>query len=91
MSDDDPEVIATFEAAFLPNWTWEVFEVEEREAELVTDVDENNEVETAISDVYRGRVQSPNTRGGWDYGTFSTHDLRQAGAFRTDEDTDEWP
>lgn len=83
--------LAVFKAAFLPDWTWEVYEVQERNAEVVVDIDENDEPETVTTDIYHGRVASPNTYGDWEYGTFSTHDLRQAGAFRTDEDTSEWP
>ena len=40
---------------------------------------------------YYGRVSSPSTFGGYDYGRFSRTELRTGGAFRTDEDMGEWP
>lgn len=88
---DEEEPLATFEAAFLPNWEWEVYEVQERDAEVATGVGDDGEPETEVTDIYWGRVKSPNTYGDWEYGTFSASDLKEAGAFRTDEDTDEWP
>lgn len=89
--EDAEEPIATFEAALLPNWTWEVYEVQERDVEVVTGLDADGEPETEETTIYYGRVQSPNTFGGWDYGTFTVADLKTAGAFRTDEDTGAWP
>ena len=87
---DDP--LATFQAALLPNWSWEVYDVEERGAEVVTDPDpatgEHGTTETAI---YFGRTKSPNTFGRWEVGRFSRHELETAGAFRTDADTGRWP
>lgn len=88
---EEGEPLATFEAAFLPNWEWEVYEVEQRYVEVVTGIGDDGEPETATATIYRGRVKSPNTYGSWEYGSFSTHDLETAGAFRTDADTDEWP
>ena len=83
--EDDP--LAVWEAAFLADWEWEAYEVEERDADVVVDEDG----ETVETTIYFGRVKSPNTYGQWEYGSFSAHELRQAGAFRTDEDTGEWP
>lgn len=93
MTDHDYETeepLAVFESALLPDWTWEAYEVEERDAEVVTDVDDG-EVVTTTTDIYHGRVKSPKTRGSWEYGSFSVHELEKAGAFRTDEETDAWP
>lgn len=88
---ENEEPIATFEAAFLPDWEWEVFEVQERDADVVVGVDDDGEYEVRVTTIYYGRVKSPMTYGGWDYGTFTVHDLKTAGAFRTDRDTGEWP
>lgn len=86
--EDDP--LAVWEAAFLPGWTWEAYEVDER-ADVAVDTDDDGELVTTEATLYRGRVKSPNTYGRWEYGSFSAYELRQAGAFRTDEDTGDWP
>lgn len=88
---DDEEPLAVFEAALLPDWEWEVYEVQERDVEVVIGFDEDGDHETETTTIYFGRVKSPNTYGHWEYGTFTTNDLKTAGAFRTDEGTGEWP
>jgi len=67
---EEDEPLASWEAAFLPDWTWEAYEKEDE-------------------DLYFGRVKSPNTYDQWEYGYFSTRQLQQAGAYRTDLDPDE--
>lgn len=86
--NDDP--LAVFDAAFLPDWQWEVYEVQERDVEVVTGMEDGEPI-TETTTIYHGRVKSPNTYGKWEYGTFSTSDLKTAGAFRVDKDTGEWP
>lgn len=87
--EDDP--LAVWSAVKLPDWEWEAYEVEERNASVVVGMDDDDEPLTEETDIYFGRVKSPNTYGRWEYGSFSAWELRQAGAFRTDEDTGEWP
>jgi hypothetical protein len=37
-------------------------------------------------DLYYGRVKSPKTYGNWEYGHFTQEQLKEAGAYRVDED-----
>jgi len=73
MSEDyeDEEPLAVWEAALLPNWTWEAYDKEE-------------------DDLYFGRVKSPQNYGNWEWGYFTRNQLEKAGAFRVDEDVDEY-
>lgn len=88
---DEADPLASWKAVALPNWTWEAYEVEARDKNVVVDLDEDDEPITKTTDIYRGRVKSPKTFGNWEYGSFAAWELRRAGAFRTDEDTGEWP
>lgn len=83
--------IATWESTTMPDWEWEAYEVEETDAELVTDTDEDGEPITTEGTIYFGRVRSPQTYGKWEVGSFSSHDLREALAFRTDASPSTWP
>lgn len=61
--------MAEWEAAFLPDWTWEAYDKKEE-------------------DVYFGRVKSPLTYDKWEYGYFTQGQLEEAGAYRTDLDSE---
>lgn len=85
-TDDLPdEPLATFEALRLPGWEWEVYEVEERGVTVAVGADATGETETEETDLFFGRVRSPNTYGRWEWGSFSRADLSRAAAYRTDE------
>lgn len=84
MTSEERDPIATYEALKLPDWEWEVFEVEQRDAGVVVDTDASGEPVTETTDIYHGRVKSPMTYGRWEYGSFTTRDLQVAGAYRTD-------
>ncbi|MXR40073.1 hypothetical protein GRX01_01690 [Halobaculum sp. WSA2] len=42
-------------------------------------------------DLYFGRVKSPNTFDQWEYGYFTKDQLKQAGAYRVDDEFDDDP
>jgi hypothetical protein len=70
------------------DWNWEVYEVQDRDVEVVTDTS-GDEPETTTTDIYWGRVDSPMTLG-WEYGTFTPGQLARASAFRVDESVERW-
>lgn len=82
-STTDPEerdaVITDFDSE-KPLATWKAVRLPDWEWEAYEKEDD---------ELYFGRVRSPNTYGNWEYGYFTADQLRTAGAYRTDTDSDD--